>query len=81
MDIDDVMYPDILVEVKFYIVNYHLPDDPDMFAGTLPKGVIVCTAFSYLGIVIGLEGSVVFNNVSLRFMHVVLTHSRSLDGG
>jgi hypothetical protein len=59
----DVRYPDLLVEVEFYIVSHHLPDDSDKFACTMPKGIIVCTAFSHLGIVIRLEGGIIFNNV------------------
>ncbi len=27
---------DLLVEIKFYIVSHHLPDDSDQFAGTMP---------------------------------------------
>lgn len=57
------MYPDLLVKVKFYIVSHHFPDVPDKFAGTVPKGVIVCTALSHLGIVICLEGGIVFYNI------------------
>ena len=59
----DVRYPDLLVEVEFYIVSHHFPDDSDKFAGTMPKGVIVRTAFSHLGIIISFEGGIIFNNV------------------
>ena len=41
LQVYDVGYPDLLVEVKFYIVSHYLPDNSDEFAGTMPKGVIV----------------------------------------
>ena len=56
----DVRYPDLLVEVEFYIVSHHFPDDFDKFAGTMPKGVIVRTAFSHLGIIISFEKVALF---------------------
>ena len=63
LQINDIGYPDLLFEVKFNFVSQHLPDDSDELAGTVPKGIIMSPAFSYLGIVIGLEGGVVFNNI------------------
>lgn len=32
---------DRLFEVKFYIVSEHLPDDPDEFARTVAKGIVM----------------------------------------
>ena len=61
--INDIGYPDLLFEVKFNFVSQHLPDDSDELAGTVPKGIIMSPAFRHLGIVIGLEGGVVFNNI------------------
>ena len=52
-----------LVEVEFYFVSEHLPDDSDKLGGTMPKCNIMCPAFSPLGIVISLEECVVSNNV------------------
>jgi hypothetical protein len=36
-----INYTDLLVEVKFYIVGHHLPDDSDEFTGAVPKGIAV----------------------------------------
>ncbi|MCQ4649139.1 hypothetical protein NE477_26220, partial [Blautia marasmi] len=51
------------LEVKFYFVSEHLPDDSDKLAGTVPKCIVVRPAFSPLGIIISLEGCVVPDNV------------------
>ena len=56
-------YTDLLLEVKFYFVSEHLPDDSDKLAGTVPKCIVVRPAFSPLGIIISLEGCVVPDNV------------------
>ena len=45
-------YTDLLLEVKFYFVSEHLPDDSDKLAGTVPKCIVVRPAFSPLGIII-----------------------------
>ena len=47
-------YTDLLLEVKFYFVSEHLPDDSDKLAGTVPKCIVVRPAFSPLGIIISL---------------------------
>jgi len=57
-----------LREIKFYLVSEHLIDDPDELAGTVPEGIVVNPAFRHLGIVISLEGGVVFNHV-VRSIH------------
>ncbi len=44
-----------LVEVEFYFVSKHLPDDSDKFADTVPKSIVMRPAFSHLGIIICLE--------------------------
>ena len=56
-------YTDLLFEVKFYFVSEHLPDDSDKLAGTVPQCIVMRPAFSPLGIIISLEGSVVSDNV------------------
>lgn len=41
-----------LSEIKFDIVSEHLEDDPDEFAGTVPKGIVMSPAFRHLGIIV-----------------------------
>lgn len=43
-------YADLLFEAKFYFVSEHLPDDSDKLVGTVPKGIVMGSAFSSLGI-------------------------------
>lgn len=59
-------YTDLLVEVKFYFVSEHLPDDPDKLAGTVPEGIVVSPAYCHLGVIVSLEGGVVLYNIVLR---------------
>lgn len=54
---------DLLTEIKLYFVSEHLIDDPDKFAGTMPKGIVISKAFRYLSIVIRLEGGVVLSTL------------------
>ena len=61
--INDIGYLNLIFEVKLYFVSQHLLDDSDELAGTVPKGIIMSPAFRHLGIVIGLEGGIVFNNI------------------
>ena len=58
-----------LVEVEFYFVSEHLPDDSDKFAGTVPKSIVMRPAFSHLGIILCLEGGIVFHNIVLTKYH------------
>ena len=48
-------YPDLLIEVKFYFVSQHLPDDSDKFAGTMPKGIVVSPVLCHLLIIVNME--------------------------
>lgn len=54
------LYTDLLIEVKFYIVGHHFPDDPDELTGTVPKGIVVRPAFSHLLVIISFKGGIVF---------------------
>ena len=54
---------DLLDEIKFDFVREHLMDDSDKLAGTMPKGIIMCSAFRHLGIIISLESGIVFHNI------------------
>ena len=56
-------YTDLLVEVKFYFVSEHLPDDSDKLAGTVPKGIVVSPAFRHLFVIVSLEGGIVLYNI------------------
>ena len=53
-------YTDLLIEVKFYFVSQHLPDDSDKFAGTMSKGIVVSPALCHLLIIVSFKGGIVF---------------------
>ena len=73
-------YTDLLLEVKFYIVSKHLPDDSDKLVGTMPKCIIVRPVLSPLGIIVCLEGCGVSNNVQAALTRAYLrTHEPRLD--
>ncbi len=55
----DIWYSDLLAEVKFDFVSEHLPDNPDKFAGTVTKGIVMRPAFCHLFVIVNFEGGVV----------------------
>ena len=56
-------YTDLFIEVKFYFVSQHLPDDSDKFAGTMPKGIVVSPALCHLLIIVSFKGGIVFTTL------------------
>ena len=63
MCIRDSWYTDLLIEVKFYFVSQHLPDDSDKFAGTMPQGIVMSPAFRHLLIIVSFKGGFVLNDI------------------
>ncbi len=68
-------YKDLLIEVKLSFVREHLPDDSDKLAGTMSKGIVTSPAFRHLGIIISLEGGIVFNNIVSCIHKCISKHS------
>jgi hypothetical protein len=56
-------YTDLLIEVKFELISEQIENDSEEFSGTVPNGIIVGQAFCYLGIIVCLEGGIVFNGL------------------
>ncbi len=75
----DVRGPTLLVEVNFYVISHYLPDNPDKFVGTVPKSIIASTAFSHLGIVIDLEGGILYRRYELRNKSITEDFGFSVD--
>ena len=50
-------------EVKYKLVNEHLPDDSDKFVGAMSKGIVMSLAFGSLGIIISLESRIILYNI------------------
>ena len=78
-------YTDRLLEVKFYFVSEHLPDDSDKLAGTVPKGIVVRPAFGPLGVIISLEGCVALGfsdktSQDLKLHHVKVIETDESEG-
>ena len=49
-------YTDLLIEVEFDSVSEHRLDDPDKFAGAVPRGIVMRPAFRILFVIISFEG-------------------------